>query len=58
MGQDCLIYALCCNGWTEYYHKFSVIYETPSTAVCPGSSDPTEKIFNIFASKDEVYTIY
>ena len=25
--------------------------------VCPGSSDPPEKIFNIFASENEVYTI-
>ena len=26
--------------------------------VCPGSSDPPEKIFNIFASENEGYTIY
>mgnify|MGYP001303874443 CR=1 FL=1 len=26
--------------------------------VCPGSSDPPEKIYNIFASVNEVYTIY
>ena len=26
--------------------------------VCPGSSDPPEKIFNIFASENEFYTIY
>ena len=26
--------------------------------VCPGSSDPVEKIFNIFTSENEVYTIY
>ena len=26
--------------------------------VCPGRSAPPEKIFNIFASKNEVYTIY
>ena len=25
---------------------------------CLGSSDPPEKIFNIFASNNEVYTIY
>ena len=25
--------------------------------VCPGSSDPPEKIFNIFVSQNEVYTI-
>ena len=29
-----------------------------SSTVCPGSSDPPEKIFNIFASENEVYTIY
>ena len=26
--------------------------------VCPGSSDPPEKIFNIFASENEIYTIH
>ena len=26
--------------------------------VCPGSSDPPEKIFGIFSSANEVYTIY
>ena len=26
--------------------------------VCPGSSDPPEKIFNMFASENEVYTSY
>ena len=26
--------------------------------VCPGSSDPPEKMFYIFASENEVYTIY
>ena len=26
--------------------------------VYPGSSDPAEKIFNIFVSENEVYTIY
>mgnify|MGYP006975838388 CR=1 FL=1 len=28
------------------------------STVCPGSSDPPEKIFNIFASENEVYTCY
>ena len=28
------------------------------TTVCPGSSDPPEKILNIFASENEVYTIF
>ena len=26
--------------------------------VCPGSSDPAEKLFDIFASENEVYTLY
>ena len=26
--------------------------------VCPGSSYPSEKIFNMFAPENEVYTIY
>ena len=26
--------------------------------VCQGSSDPQEKIFNIFVSESEVYTIF
>ena len=26
--------------------------------VCPESSDPAEKILNLFASENEVYTIY
>ena len=26
--------------------------------VCPGSSDPPEKILNIFASENEVYAIF
>ena len=26
--------------------------------VCPGSSDPLEKISNIFASENEAYTIF
>ena len=28
------------------------------TTVCPGSSDPPEKILNIFESENEVYTIF
>ena len=28
------------------------------STVCPGSSDPPEKIFDIFASENEVYTIF
>ena len=26
--------------------------------ICPGSSDPLEEIYNIFASENEVYTSY
>ena len=26
--------------------------------VCPGSSDPQEKILNIYASENEVYTVF
>ena len=26
--------------------------------VCPGSSDPPGKLFNIYASENEVYTIF
>ena len=33
-------------GWTRCY------------TVCPGSSDPPGKIFNIFASENEAYIIY
>ena len=28
------------------------------TTICPESSDPPKKMFNIFASENEVYTIY
>ena len=28
------------------------------STVCPGSSDPPEKILDIFASENEVYTIF
>ena len=35
-------------------------YIEPPTiyTVCPESSEPPEKIFNIFASENDVYTIY
>ena len=32
--------------------------ETVRATVCPGSSEPSEKILNIFASENEVYTIH
>ena len=37
----------------KFYFELGFIH-----TVCPGSSDPPEKIFNIFASENEVYTIY
>ena len=30
----------------------------PKYTVCPGSSDPPEKILNIFTSENEVYAIF
>ena len=30
----------------------------PDYTVCPGSSDPPEKLLNIFASENEVYTFF
>ena len=30
----------------------------PKDTVCPGSSYPPEKIFNVVTSENEVYTIY
>ena len=41
----------------EKFSEYSPLMESPNT-VCPGSSDPPEKIFSIFASENEVYTIY
>ena len=29
-----------------------------TNTVCPGTSDPPEKILNIFASENEVYAIF
>ena len=39
-------------------HTVYIPIELRLDTVCPGSSDPPEKIFNIFASENEVYTIY
>ena len=38
-------------------HAFWPRFECLPT-VCPGSSDPPEDIYNIFASENEVYTNY
>ena len=47
------------NQGCEHHTQTSVfILHTYTYTVCPGSSDPQEKIFNIFASENEVYTIY
>ena len=34
------------------------VKEKKNSTVCPGISDPPEKMFNIFASENEVYNIY
>ena len=39
-------------------HIVAEIHGTLTYTVCPGSSDPSEKIFSMFASENEVYTIY
>ena len=33
-------------------------HDQVGSTVCPGSSDPPEKIFHTFASENEVHTIY
>ena len=42
-----LFFVVECSGYTNRHNT-----------VCPGSSDPPDKIFNISASENEVYTIY
>ena len=37
--------------------QFGIFFLSQHT-VCPGSSDPPEKIFNMFASENEGYIIY
>ena len=46
-----------------FYYSSAIMVGTQAISTnfgtfCPGSSDPPEKIFNIFASENEVYTIY
>ena len=43
-----------------FLHNCATCSELPYdiSTVCPGSSDPPEKIINIFASEKGVYTIY
>ena len=38
--------------------KNTILAKLATYTVCPGSSDPPEKILNIFASENEVYTIF
>ena len=47
-----------CAAISALYLSYIVPCSPPEATVCPGSSDPPEKIFNIFASENEVYTIY
>ena len=44
---------------TEHLYKKNIYYYLLKNidTVCPGSSDPPEKICNVFASENEVYTI-
>ena len=44
----------------SHAHDNSILHKNiyPQITVRPGSSDPPEKIFNIFASEYEVYTIH
>ena len=41
-----------------FFSIYSSFILFPIPTVCPGSSDPPEKIFSIFASENEVYNIY
>ena len=38
--------------------RFYIIPKIKEYTVCPGSSDPPEKLLNIFASENEDYTIF
>ena len=44
--EESICYSISKKSWPVLY------------TVCPGSSDPPEKILNIFASENEVYTIF
>ena len=41
-----------------YKKKWVIWTSLMCYTVCSGSSDPSEKMFNIFASENEVYTLY
>ena len=43
---------------TQYLGVVNIYVHNRLYTVCPGSSDPPEKTLNIFASENEVYTIF
>ena len=43
--------------WTPPSNWLAEVMQTESVTVCPGSSDPSEKIFNMFASENEVHQL-
>ena len=50
-----------CDGFCSCHgliNVLNIIFTLNAHTVRPGSSDPPEKIFDIFASENEVYTIY
>ena len=54
------------TGWRSFQfgpecgfkHRASLQFGIFTHTVCPGSSDPAENLFDIFASENEVYTLY
>ena len=72
MLYECILFNSHCNSnYTECEQHLSSWSKLPTChptyenavvdgviTVCPGSSDPPEKIFDIFASENEIYTIY
>ena len=43
---------------SNMYVDVKKLFYIRKLTVCPGSRDPPEKILNIFASENEVYTIF
>ena len=52
------VYLRCTAKIGTEFERSPILCRKLLCTVCPGSSDPPEKIFNIFASENEVYTIY
>ena len=48
----------CQTTWSSCGNILFTCILNKTYTVCPGSSHPPEKIFNISASENEVYTIY